>query len=196
MNQLTELLTDTINTALDNHTDAWDGSPFSELIPLTNDERGRWGEDFLSRLLTTVGVDNVWLNDKNINQSDGTYDIQTVNGTRIEVKTASSFDNWQHENIYAARVWDYVAFVDVAYDRIVLTFISHLDLSAALGPDAIKHPVFNRKGTLRSSQDDKYKYDFGHKQHRLGVAHGYSFVYIVNEPDIEGLTDYIKGLNL
>ena len=187
------LIENTIRTAVDKHTDSWDGSPFQDIVKLTNDERGRWGEDLIHQLLTQAGVKNTWLNDSNINQSDGTYDIQLSDGTRIEVKTSTSHDNWQHENIYAAPVWDYLAFVDVSYDRITFTFISYDDLSVSLGPDAVKHPVFNRKGCLRSAQDDKYKYDFGQKQHRDGVANGYSFVYISDEPDEEGLVEYIAN---
>lgn len=193
---IASILTNTIATAVDNSNDYWVGSPFQDLIPLTNDDRGDWGEDFLSQILNQAGVENTWLGSKNINQGDGTYDIQTASGTRIEVKTATSANCWQHENIYAAPVWDYIAFVDVEFDRVTITFISHSDLSVALTPENVKHPVFNRTGTLRSAQQDKYKYDFGKKQHALGVANGYSFVYIVDNPDEEGLINYIQGLNL
>ena len=89
-----------------------------------------------------------------------------------------------------------MAFVDVEYDRITITFISHSDLAVALVPEPVKHPVFNRSGTLRSAQHDKYKYDFGPKQHKLGVANGYSFVYIVDSPDEEGFFEYIQTLRL
>ena len=93
-------------------------------------------------------------------------------------------------------MWDYVAFIDVEHSRITITFISHEDLLPCLSPDGIRHPVFTRKGTLRSSQDDKYKYDFGPKQHTNGIDNGYSFVYDVNEPDDAGLIDYIRRLHL
>ena len=64
------LIENTIRTAVDKHTDSWDGSPFQDIVKLTNDERGRWGEDLIHQLLTQAGVKNTWLNDSNINQSD------------------------------------------------------------------------------------------------------------------------------
>ena len=186
----------TISDAASLSTDYWNDSIFKELITLPNDLRGRWGEDFVYRLLLKSSVDCSWLADNNCNQNDGTYDIQTSNGTRIEVKTAASANNWQHENIYAAPVWDYVVFLDVEHSYITITFISHKDLLPCLNPSGVRHPIFGRKGTLRGSQDDKYKYDFGPKQHQLGLANGYSFTYDVNAPDDEGLVEYIQNLNL
>ena len=41
-----EILDASINTAVENSSDAWKGSIFYPLTLLTNDERGKWGESF------------------------------------------------------------------------------------------------------------------------------------------------------
>ena len=112
---------------------------------------------------------------------DGTYDISVDDtGRRIEVKTSLNAKYWQHENIYAAPVWDLLAFVDVLYDTIVFTIVSHSDMAPHL-LSRQKHPVFRKTGVLRVSQTDKYKMDFGPKQHILGCASGLSFAYTVGD---------------
>ena len=88
-------------------SDYWDGSIFEPITALGTDQRGRWGEDLLHRLLTAAGVSNNWLQDANTNLDDGTYDIYVDDvDVRIEVKTSLNERYWQHENIYAAPVWD------------------------------------------------------------------------------------------
>ena len=162
-------------------SDYWDDSIFEPITALGTDQRGRWGEDLLHRLITAAGVSNTWLQDSNTSMDDGTYDISVDDtGRRIEVKTSLNAKYWQHENIYAAPVWDLLAFVDVLYDTIVFTIVSHSDMAPHL-LSRQKHPVFRKTGVLRGSQTDKYKMDFGPKQHILGCASGLSFAYTVGD---------------
>ena len=188
-----EIIQSSINDAVNLSSTYWDGSIFEPITALGTDQRGRWGEDLLHRLLTDAGVPNTWLQDSNTNMDDGTYDIQ-LNDTkaRIEVKTSLNPAYWQHENIYAAPVWDYLAFIDVLFDQIVFTIVSHDDMAPYL-IERTKHPVFNKTGVLRGSQTDKYKMDFGPKQHTLGVATGLSFRYTVGD-DPSQCTAWIKNL--
>ena len=162
-------------------SDYWDDSIFEPITALGTDQRGRWGEDLLHRLLIAADVPNNLLQDANTNLDNGTYDIYVDDvDVRIEVKTSLNERYWQHENIYAAPVWDRLAFIDVLYDTIVFTIVSHSDMAPHL-LSRQKHPVFNKTGVLRGSQTDKYKMDFGAKQHTLGIANGLSFAYTVGD---------------
>ena len=188
----TQLLIESVESSYDNRNDFWQDSPFRKLTLLTNDERGRWGEKFLTELfdkIETIQYD--WDADTNTNQQDGIYDIVTKrNGvrTRIEVKTATKGQNnsWQHENIYKKQVWDKLVFIDVDYFSFYITVI---DYNNMVFDD--RHPVFGRKPTLRANQGDKYKFDFGKNNLQRGIDNGYTFCYSVTSPDEEGLTEFL-----
>lgn len=188
----TQLLIESVESSYDNRKDFWEDSPFRKLTLLTNDERGRWGEKFLTELFNKIGtIQYDWDADTNTNQQDGIYDIVTKrNGvrTRIEVKTATKGqnDSWQHENIYKKEVWDKLVFIDVDYFSFCITVINYSDM--VFGD---KHPVFGRKPTLRSNQGDKYKFDFGNKALQRGIDNGYTFCYNVTNPDEEGLSEFL-----
>lgn len=182
---------ESITDALANSNDYWEGSPFQDISRLSADERGRWGEDLLHRLLNEAGVDNTWNGDTNTLHEDGVYDLLLENGSRIEVKTSLSSYLWQHENIYASHCWDYIAFVDVLYDSIAFTICSYDNMSCSLAPQ-IKHPVFGRKATLRGAQTDKYKLNFSPIQHKRGVEAGLTFVYDLGDPQ-ESLYEWFRG---
>jgi hypothetical protein len=188
----TQLLIESVEKSYDDRKDLWEDSPFRKLTLLTNDERGRWGEKFLTELfdkIQTIQYD--WDADTNTNQQDGIYDIVTLkNGkrTRIEVKTATTGQNnsWQHENIYKKEVWDKLVFIDIDYFSFYITVIGYSEMVFDY-----KHPVFGRKPTLRSDQGDKYKFDFGKSNLQRGIDNGYTFCYNVVNPDENGLTEFL-----
>jgi hypothetical protein len=60
------ILGETIKESVDNSSDNWKGSPFEPLTRITNDERGRWGEKFLFRVIKEVAeIDSTWEGDCN-----------------------------------------------------------------------------------------------------------------------------------
>ena len=85
-------------------------SPFEQLLTLTSDDRGKWGEKFLHNNIKLSGLKSKWDGDSNTGNVDGSvYDILINLNRRTEVKTATNGLNkrsrkltntWQHENIY------------------------------------------------------------------------------------------------
>ena len=163
----------------------WDGSVFEDVANLGADKRGEWGEALLESILLSTGATVTDTGNDNILQDDGVYDMN-VNGERTEVKTSIASDNWQHENIYAENKWDKIAFIDVAYDTIYFTV---LDYDEMVFDE--RHPILNRKPTLRQAREDAYKFDFGQATLRKGIAGGLTFAYDVNAPDDEGLASFL-----
>lgn len=191
------ILNETVSDAVKKLRDRnyWKGSFFEEVVQLSNDERGKWGEETLYKFIKELtSFDVEWDEDQNINNSDGVYDIwiNRPDGTklRIEVKTASrgtgNKSAWQHENLYASEKWDKLVFVDFEYSTIWFTILDYSDLEF----DS-RHSIFGTKPTLRNDQNDKYKWDFREKQVYLGVANGYTFCYDLNNPDDEELSDFL-----
>ena len=88
------ILDETIKEAVDNSNDSWKGSPFEPLTKITNDERGRWGEKFLFRIISEIAeIESNWDGDANTRPEDGgTYDIlvNLIKKLKNEVKTAFS----------------------------------------------------------------------------------------------------------
>lgn len=193
---VTEFLIESIETAYENRKDIWEDSPFRQITLLSNDERGKWGEEFVANLiknLTDLTVE--WNGDNNTNQDDGVYDIMVSNVSneiknRIEVKTASRGSgtdaNWQHENVYASNKWDKLIFFDFDLFGFYLTIIDYKDMKFD-----VRHPIFGRKPTLRNNQDDKYKVDFGIQQQKRGLVSGHTFWYDISNPDEEGLKQHL-----
>jgi hypothetical protein len=174
----------------------WKGSFFEEIVQLSNDERGKWGEQTLFKFIKELTDYNVeWDEDQNINNDDGVYDlwINRPDGTkiRIEVKTASrgtgNKSNWQHENLYSSEKWDKLVFIDFEYSAIWFTVLDYSEVTF----DS-RHDIFGTKPTLRNDQNDKYKWDFRDKQVHLGVANGYTFCYDVNNTDDEQFSSFLK----
>lgn len=176
--------------------DYWNGSIFEEVVELSNDERGKWGERTLFEWIRDLTDLNAsWDEDKNIGNDDGVYDIsiqREAGGkkTRIEVKTASrgtgKKSNWQHENLYAENKWDKLVFVDFEYSKIWVTILNYSDVTFDR-----RHPIFNTKPTLRNDQNDKYKWDFRDKQMNLGVSNGHTFCYDVESLDEEKFSSFL-----
>jgi hypothetical protein len=175
----------------------WKGSLFEEVVQLSNDERGKWGEKtFYDLIKFLTPYDVQWDEDQNINNIDGVYDIwinlPDGNKIRIEIKTASrgtgSKSSWQHENLYASEKWDKLVFIDFEYSTIWFTVLDYSEVVF----DA-RHKVFGTKPTLRNDQNDKYKWDFRDKQVHLGVANGYTFCYDVDNPNDDEFSAFLKN---
>lgn len=174
----------------------WEGSPFQKLTSISNDTRGKWGEQIISEHLCHIEGSTVeWSQDQNINQNDGIYDIKLninrdpdVNIThRIEVKTSifGITNTWQHENIYASKVWDKLIFVDVYYNGIYFTVLGYDEFNFFE-----KHHVFNRKPCLRNKQTDKYKFDFSIKNLENGIKNNLTLYYDIDKNNSEELIEF------
>lgn len=191
------ILDETIQEAILNSNDSWKGSPFEHLTKkITNDERGRWGEKFLFRIITEVAkINSSWDGDCNTRPEDGgTYDIlvNLIKKLRNEVKTAFSCvsnANWQHENIYAKSVWDKLTFVDVDYDCIYITVLTPENMEYLFRNE--QDPILGKKATLREAQEDKWKFDFSRNTMKNAIAAGYTFCYDYNNPDDKGLVAHL-----
>lgn len=140
----------------------WDNAIFGDIYHLSNDTRGKFGEQIISQLLHILKWDiQEDTSDKNIHP-DGHYDIK-ANNLRLEVKTAcrGSNNSWQHEPLYDNAVFDacdYVIFLDFNYDHYYLTVCKSMDLP--LGGRSNIQMFGNKHGTLRKNKDDGYKLDF------------------------------------
>ena len=168
-------------------SDYWAGSTFEDVASLGADKRGQWGEDVLERVLTEIGFDVSGTGNDNTGNSDGSVFDMLVNENRVEVKCSISPDNWQHENIYSENKWDKIVFVDVTYDNIYFTVLDYNEMVFDT-----RHPILNRKPTLRQAREDAYKFDFGTATLRKGLAGGITFDYDMSNPDEEGLSSFFN----
>lgn len=196
MKNLTEHICNSVEETYNNRTNLWGDSPFEKLTLLTNDERGKWGEKTVKYLIETY-TDYIveWDEDKNINQNNGIYDLiveSNQSKNRIEIKTAtrgnSKNPNWQHENLIKEKKWDKLTFLDIDFFGFYLTIIGYDEINFDE-----KHPVFGRTPTLRKSQNDKYKFDFGMNQQRNGIKYGMTYFYDITNPNIEGLIKFLTN---
>lgn len=170
----------------------WKDSVFYPLSFLGNDEMGKWGEEHLYNtysVITEIKSHIYWLKDKNTKQFDGIYDLK-INNKRSETKTSmrgTTNHSWQHECIYKERVWDYLYLIDIDINGIYYTVLSYDDFCFNE-----KHPVFNKKPTLRKGQEDKYKFDLSIKNLRDGVVAGLTFYYDCDKDNHEELLEFLK----
>jgi len=193
---LTQYLIESVENKYKNRTNLWVDSPFEKITLLSNDERGKWGEetvfDFIQKL---TDFDVEWTGDYNTSQKDGVYDIiihHNGKKIRIEVKTATRGNtktaNWQHENIYASGKWDKLILFDIDFFDFYITIIDYNEMHFNS-----RHPIFNRKPTLRNNQDDKYKFDFGNSQQKKGIRSGLTFHYDLTNPDEKLFADFLTN---
>lgn len=195
MSQFSVLLDESIKEAKERSTNVWEDSPFKPIADLTNDERGYWGEALLHKLISYYfpGIPLQW--DKNANTSnvDGIYDM-IINLLKTEVKTAlegSNTKSFQHENIYAKRVWDRLVLIDVIPTGVYFTIETPDSMARVFLNE--KHPVWQKKGTLRKGQTDKWKFDHSHATLQRTIKHGSSsFVEYLNDDDEQAFIDLIK----
>lgn len=185
-NPFANIVDESIKEATERCPNVWEYSPFKPLIELSNDGRGYWGENLLYKLLVFYfpGMPVVW--DKNANTSnvDGIYDM-IINSKRAEVKTAlegTTTKTFQHENIYAEKLWDRLVLIDVIPTGIFFTVETPDSMEKVFLN--LQHPVWKKKGTLRKDQKDKWKFDHSHATLKRTLAHGSTcFTEYLNEED-------------
>jgi hypothetical protein len=183
------LVQEQINSSIINSQNRWLGSPFEPIVRLSNDERGKFGEELVNSIALKTNLPVVFEGDANTNNQDGVFDI-LINNQRCEVKLATLDVNnsFQHENLYADSVWDYVIFVDVVQQGIYFTILRYDEFNVNE-----KHPIFGRKPSLRRSQSDKFKFDLSLKSMDRGLACGLTVKYNVEEDNMDEVITFIKN---
>ena len=174
--------------------DYWKGSYFEDIVKLTNDERGKWGEHLFRDLIKypTIQMPVMWDEDKNTDPEDGVYDmfLESNSGERlrIEVKTSgrtASKGNpvgWQHENIYfGGNKWDKLVFID--YDADDVMYITIVDYNQVVTNGQIDLSLFGKNGHCRKNEDGKAKVDFSMKSLQNGIDVGLTFKYDINNTE-------------
>jgi hypothetical protein len=179
-----------------NTNKAWKGSPFEFMYGWSNDERGKFGEEWLLSVCQDVAnLKCQWDGDSNTRPIDGgTYDmiINLIKRLTTEIKTAmscASSANWQHENIYAKSVWDKLTFLDFDYDKIYITVLMPSNMTYLFQNE--QDPILGKKATLRESQEDKWKFDYSRRTLANSIKAGYTFTYDWNNPDDAGLIAHL-----
>lgn len=174
--------------------DYWKGSYFEDIVKLTNDERGKWGEELFRDLIKypTIEMPVMWDADKNTDPVDGVYDmfLESNNGSklRIEVKTSGRTVSkgkpvgWQHENIYfGGNKWDKLVFID--YDADDVMYITIVDYDQVVTNGQIDLSLFGKNGHCRKNEDGKAKVDFSMKSLQNGIDVGLTFKYDINNTE-------------
>ena len=174
--------------------DYWKGSYFEFLKTFSLDERGKWGERLIYKMLQNSGLESHWDGDNNTDPEDGIYDIWVLFKMlkkRIEVKTAmrgTSQDSWQHENVYGSLdIWDKLVFLDIDYDKLYLTVFDYEDMVWDK-----RNPIIGRKPTLRKDSIDAYKIDMGGASLKKTLSSGYTFQHVMGK-DQTLLTNFLRN---
>ena len=174
--------------------DYWKGSYFEDIVKLTNDERGKWGEELFRDLIKYPKIEMpvMWDADKNTDPVDGVYDmfLESNSGSklRIEVKTSGRTVSkgkpvgWQHENIYfGGNKWDKLVFID--YDADDVMYITIVDYDQVVTNGQIDLSLFGKNGHCRKNEDGKAKVDFSMKSLQNGIDVGLTFKYDINNTE-------------
>lgn len=194
MSQFSSILDESIKEAQERATNVWEHSPFKPIADLTNDERGYWGEALLYKLIAYYfpNIPLVWDKNSNTSNVDGIYDM-LINNYKTEVKTAlegSNTKSFQHENIYAEKVWQRLVMIDIIPTGVYFTIETHDSMAQVFLNE--QHPVWKKKGTLRKGQTDKWKFDHSHATLKRTMSHGSSsFVEYLNDDDEQNFIDLI-----
>ena len=181
MNINDKILNESRKVSLLNRKNIWKGSEFEFLLPLSSDERGRWGEYHFHRILqeyTDYSV--VWDGDKNIKPEDGTYDMK-ANSLRTEMKTAmkgTKTNSWQHDVIKEVEVYDKLVLFDLVYSGFYITIIKNTEMVYGT-----RHSIFEKKSTPCKGG---WKFDMSNTTLRKGIAEGLKYFHDSENPkDIE-----------
>ena len=185
-----------------NSSSYWSGSYFEEVVKLSTDGKGKFGEELIFKLIEKYTEFPVqWEEDSNTNQDDGVYDLWWVgnSGTknRVEVKSSGRTVangkpiGWQHENVYFTdNKWDNIIFMDYdANDVIYFTIVSYDQI---VKDEMIDLTLFGKKGHQRKNEDGKAKVDFSLKSIRNGINHGVTFMLDMEDPNFEGLSKFFR----
>lgn len=172
--------------------DYWKGSSFEDIVKLTNDERGKWGEHLFHDLIKSPEMPVIWDEDKNTDPLDGVYDMflefNSGEKIRIEVKTSGRTVSkgkpvgWQHENIYfGGNKWDKLVFVD--YDADDVMYITIVDYDQVVTNGQIDLSLFGKNGHCRKNEDGKAKVDFSTRSLQKGIDAGVTFKYDIKNTE-------------
>ena len=185
-----------------NSSSYWSGSYFEEVVKLSTDGKGKFGEQLIFELIkkhTEFPVQ--WDEDSNTNNGDGVYDLWWVghSGTkkRVEVKSSGrtvsngKSTGWQHENIYYTdNKWDNVIFMD--YDANDIVFITIVSYDQIVTDEVIDLTLFGKKAHQRKNEQDKAKVDFSMKSIHNGIKNGVTFMLNMQDPNFEGLSKFFR----
>ena len=103
-------------------TGRWREGKFKKIKFLSNDARGRLGEEFLAEILTQLGCKVE--HPRGPNRNERHWDLRVNGKTTLEVKTATigtKVNTFQHENIDRNRNFDFLVLVDITPNEIYLT---------------------------------------------------------------------------
>ena len=189
-----DLIEESKQESMDECKTYWAGSYFEFLKPFSLDERGKWGERLIYKLLQSSGSKSYWDGDNNTDPVDGIYDIWVLVEMlkkRVEVKTAmrgTLGESWQHEHVYGSPdIWDKLVFLDLDYDRLYLTVFDYEDMVWDR-----KNPITGRKPTLRKDSKNSYKVDMGGATLIKTLSTGYTFRHVLGE-DQTLLADFLRN---
>jgi len=181
----------------------WTGSLFEEVVKLSTDYKGKYGEELLRNIIrkyTDIPVQ--WDEDSNTSNDDGVFDLfwYLHNGKkrRVEVKTSGRTvskgiaKGWQHENVYFTdNQWDLVTFLD--YDANDVIYITIVRYDEIVTDNKINLAIFGKKGHCRKNETGKAKVDFSMRSIKKGLAAGVTFKYDINNPKDELFTTFLNS---
>ena len=183
----------------------WSGSIFESVTHFSTDYKGKFGEELLFNVIkdnTDIPVE--WDEDQNTNNNDGVYDLfwYLHNGkkrrkVRVEVKTSGRTVangkpiGWQHENVYFSdNKWDKLVFID--YDANDVVFFTIVDYNQVVKDNTLDLSLFGKKGHQRKNEEGKAKVDFSMRSVQNGIDNKVTFNYDFNNPDNEGLSNFLE----
>ena len=180
----------------------WSGSIFESVTHFSTDYKGKFGEELLFNVIkdnTDIPVE--WDEDQNTNNNDGVYDLfwYLHNGKkmRVEVKTSGRTVangkpiGWQHENVYFSdNKWDKLVFID--YDANDVVFFTIVDYNQVVKNNTLDLSLFGKKGHQRKNEEGKAKVDFSMRSVQNGIDNKVTFNYDFNNPDNEGLSNFLE----
>ncbi len=180
----------------------WSGSIFESVTHFSTDYKGKFGEELLFNVIkdnTDIPVE--WDEDQNTNNNDGVYDLfwYLHNGKkiRVEVKTSGRTVangkpiGWQHENVYFSdNKWDKLVFID--YDANDVVFFTIVDYNQVVKDNTLDLSLFGKKGHQRKNEEGKAKVDFSMRSVQNGIDNKVTFNYDFNNPDNEGLSNFLE----
>ena len=180
----------------------WSGSIFESVTHFSTDYKGKFGEELLFNVIkdnTDIPVE--WDEDQNTNNNDGVYDLfwYLNNGKkmRVEVKTSGRTVangkpiGWQHENVYFSdNKWDKLVFID--YDANDVVFFTIVDYNQVVKDNTLDLSLFGKKGHQRKNEEGKAKVDFSMRSVQNGIDNKVTFNYDFNNPDNEGLSNFLE----
>ena len=116
---------------------------------------------------------------------------------RVEVKTSGrTVSNgkpigWQHENVYFSdNKWDKLVFID--YDANDVVFFTIVNYNQVVKDNTLDLSLFGKKGHQRKNEEGKAKVDFSMRSVQNGIDNEVTFKYDFNNPDDEGLTNFLE----